>query len=53
MGDEVRGMPIVYADVLVALNWVIDFLLLSATALFLHIPLNRVRVTLSSLIGGL
>ncbi len=46
-------MPVVYADVLVALNWLIDFLLLSATACFLHISTTRLRVVMGALIGGI
>lgn len=45
-------MPVVYADVLVALNWLVDFVLLSATAYVLHIPVRRIRVVLGALIGG-
>ncbi len=45
-------MPVVYADMLVALNWLIDFLLLSAAACFLHIPTVRWRVVTGALIGG-
>lgn len=45
-------MPIVYADVLIALNWLTDFLLLCATACLLHIPSRRICLTLSSFFGG-
>lgn len=45
-------MPIVYVDVLVALNWLIDFLLLSATAAFLHLPVTRFRVAIGGFLGG-
>lgn len=46
-------MPTIYADVLVVLNWLIDFLLLSATAFFLHIPVARFRMAIAGLVGGL
>lgn len=46
-------MPVIYADVLVALNWLIDYWLLSAVAYIMYIPRIRWRMTLSSLFGGL
>ncbi len=45
-------MPVIYLDVLIALNWLIDFVLLSATQKMLHIPVKRFRVILGALIGG-
>ncbi len=45
-------MPIIYADVLVALNWLIDFLLLSAAGVFLRIPATRFRLVMGGLVGG-
>lgn len=45
-------MPVIYADVLVALNWLIDYLLLAAVALVLRIPTRRWRMAVASLLGG-
>lgn len=45
-------MPIIYLDILIVLNWFIDYLLLSLTARFLHMPIRRIRLVLGSLIGG-
>jgi stage II sporulation protein GA (sporulation sigma-E factor processing peptidase) len=46
-------MPVIYADVLIALNWLVDYLLLSATAYVLRIPTRRLRVVLGALLGGI
>ena len=46
-------MPVIYVDVLVALNWLIDALLLYATARLLRTPLGRFRMVLGSLFGGI
>ena len=45
-------MPVIYADVLVALNWLIDYLLLSAVAVALRIPHLPWRRVVSALLGG-
>lgn len=45
-------MPTVYLDVLIALNWVIDGLLLSAVAEWLRLPTRRFRILLGGLFGG-
>lgn len=45
-------MPVVYLDVLVVLNWFIDFLLLSSTARILRLPFKRWRLVLGALLGG-
>ncbi len=47
------GMPVVYLDVLIVVNWVIDTLLLSAVARVLHLPAKRWRVVTAGLIGAL
>ena len=46
-------MPIVYIDILVTLNWLIDFLLLSSVAYLLHTAVRRYRLVLGGLFGGL
>ena len=46
-------MPIIYLDVLIVLNWFIDYLLLSLTAHLLHLPPRRVRLVLGALVGGI
>lgn len=45
-------MPVIYLDVLIALNIFIDFLLLSATARILRIPYRRARLIAGALLGG-
>lgn len=45
-------MPIIYADVLIALNWLIDYFLLSSVAVWLRIPVRRWRVVVAALFGG-
>ena len=45
-------MPVVYIDVLMALNLFIDFLLLSATAKLLHRPVRRWRMVLGAVFGA-
>ncbi len=45
-------MPVVYADVLVALNWLADYLLLAAVAVVLRLPAKRWRLVLAGLLGG-
>lgn len=44
---------VIYLDVLLALNWLIDFLLLSAAAKLLRLPERRVRLVLGAGAGGL
>ena len=46
-------MPIIYLDILVALNWLIDYLLLWATARVLRHPCKRWRMVGSALLGGI
>ncbi len=46
-------MPIVYLDILIALNWVIDGLLLSAVAQWLRLSPRRFRILLGGLFGGI
>ncbi len=46
-------MPVIYIDVLIALNLFIDFLLLSLTARVLRRPHRRWRLVLSALCGGI
>ncbi len=46
-------MPVIYLDVLIALNFLIDYLLLSATARMLRHPCKRWRIVLSAFLGGL
>ncbi len=46
-------MPVIYIDVLVVLNWFIDWLLLLLTARLLHLPVKRVRAVLGAAAGGL
>lgn len=43
---------IIYADILFLLNLLITYILLVCTALFLKIPLKRIRILLASLLGG-
>lgn len=45
-------MPVIYIDVLLAINLLIDFLLLSATAYLLHIPVKRRRLVLGAGLGA-
>ena len=45
-------MPVVYLDVLLALNLFIDFLLLLATARLLRLPYRRWRLVLGALAGA-
>ena len=45
-------MPVVYLDVLVVLNWFIDFLLLSSAARILRLTFKRWRLVLGALLGG-
>lgn len=47
-----RTMPVIYVDVLIALNWLIDFLLLSAVARLSRAVVRRWRVVLAALFGG-
>ncbi len=46
-------MPIVYLDILIVLNWVIDGLLLSAVAQWLRLSTRRFRILLGGLVGGI
>ena len=45
-------MPVIYLDVLLALNLFIDFLLLSAAARILRIPGRTGRRVLGALLGA-
>ena len=45
-------MPIIYLDVLIAVNFLIDYLLLSAVARVLRHPCKRWRMVCGALIGG-
>lgn len=45
-------MPIVYLDILIALNWIIDTLLLYATAHVLRLTPRRIRVIVSGFSGA-
>ena len=44
-------MPVIYIDVLLALNLWIDFILLLATARILRLPRRRWRMVLGALLG--
>ncbi len=46
-------MPVIYLDVLIAVNWLIDYLLLSATARILRLTPKRWRLVLSGFLGAL
>ncbi len=46
-------MPVIYIDVLLAVNLLIDFLLLSATAYLLHVPAKRWRTVVGAVCGAL
>lgn len=46
-------MPVIYIDVLIALNLLIDFLLLLATARLLKLPRRRWRLVLGAFAGAL
>ncbi len=45
-------MPVIYLDVLVAVNFLIDYLLLSAAARVLHHACKRWRMVCGALLGG-
>lgn len=45
-------MPVIYLDVLLALNWFIDYLLLSVTARILRNPVRRWRIVVGALLGA-
>lgn len=45
-------MPVIYLDVLIVLNWFIDYLLVSLTARLLRLPTRRFRLVLGALVGG-
>ena len=45
-------MTVVYIDMLVAFNWLVDFLLLRACARLLHLPDRRFRLVVGALFGG-
>lgn len=45
-------MPVIYIDVLLALNLFIDFLLLSAVARILRLPPKRLRLVLGGIVGS-
>ncbi|MDD3693550.1 MAG: sigma-E processing peptidase SpoIIGA [Oscillospiraceae bacterium] len=46
-------MPVIYIDVLLALNLFIDFLLLSAVARILRLPQKRIRLVFGALTGSI
>lgn len=46
-------MPVIYLDVLIVLNWLIDYLLLSLTARLLHTETRRFRVVFGAALGGI
>ena len=52
-GKEVVTVPAIYLDVLLALNWLTDFLLLSAVARLRHLPHKRGRLVLGAAVGSL
>ncbi len=45
-------MPVIYLDVLLAVNLLVDFLLLTATAFLLHLPTKRWRLVLAAGVGS-
>lgn len=47
-----KGMDIIYADLLFLLNFVIDYLLLLATGRICSLPLRRGRLALGAMLGG-
>ena len=47
-----EGMDVIYADELVALNALVDYLLLALAARAAGLPLRRGRFALSGLLGG-
>ncbi|MGI6265456.1 MAG: sigma-E processing peptidase SpoIIGA [Acutalibacteraceae bacterium] len=49
---EPIAMPVIYVDVLLAVNLLIDFLLLSGTAYLLRIPRKRRRLVLAAAVGA-
>lgn len=46
-------MPVIYLDILIAVNWVIDYLLLSATARILRLTTKRWRLIIGGFVGAL
>ena len=46
-------MPVIYLDILIVLNWLIDGLLLSLTARLCGVTTRRIRMAAASLVGGL
>lgn len=46
-------MPVIYLDVLIVLNWFVDYLLISATGCILRVPMRRIRRMMGALFGGL
>ena len=48
-----KHMPVIYLDVLITVNWVIDYLLLSTTARILRLTPKRWRLVLGGLAGSL
>ena len=46
-------MPVIYIDILVALNLFIDFMLLSACSYILRLPRRRWRIVLGAAVGGI
>ncbi len=47
-----KRMPIIYLDILIAVNFVIDYLLLSATSRMLRLTPKRWRLLLGALLGA-
>ena len=45
-------MPVIYLDILIVLNWLIDYLLLSLTSRILRLPAKTWRLMLGSAVGG-
>ncbi len=45
-------MPVVYVDVLIVINWIIDYILLSATACVLRIITSKKRMLFAAFLGG-
>lgn len=45
-------MTVVYIDMLIAFNWLVDFLLLQTCARLLHLPNRRWRLVVGALFGG-
>ena len=48
-----RFMPVIYIDILIALNMFIDFALISACSYILRLPRGRLRIPAGAAIGGI